>query len=494
MKISDLLSMCFRNLFRRKVRTLLTVSGVIIGTCSIVVMISLGVGLNELQEASINEMMDLSVIEIYPGGVGGESVNTTSGDSDVKLDDKAVEQFQHMDNVLAVTPVLELSSQLKVTQGKYVYGGGINAVDMDKMELFGYELTEGHYIEGAGGNSRLLFGEQAVYSFYDPNKVSEDSGNSGISYSMDGEAELPDPPFDPMRAKLSLTVVNNSSVSDGAAGATSVADMAAIANSAGADSDTDTGGDESGGDSGAEGGGSAPSGNTYALSAAGILKGDYSKDYGGTLYSLYIDIDLAKKLMKEYNSLNGIKGTSTYSSVKVKVRDVNAVDEIESAIQDLGYETYSASSIRDSLKQMTNILQLVLGGIGAISLLVAALGITNTMVMSIYERTREIGVMKVLGCRLQDIRGLFLTEAGAIGLLGGILGIILSYMISFVINVISKSVMAAQGSEVVGNASVIPLWLVLLGVGIAIIVALAAGFYPANRAVRISALSAIRQE
>ncbi len=133
------------------------------------------------------------------------------------------------------------------------------------------------------------------------------------------------------------------------------------------------------------------------------------------------------------------------------------------------------------------------GGIGAISLLVAALGITNT-IMSIYERTREIGVMKVLGCRLKDIRMLFMMEAGAIGLFGGIFGIILSYLISLTINLIAGAIVQSQGAEMATGVSVIPFWLVLLGCGIAILVALAAGSYPARRAMRISALAAIRQE
>ncbi len=239
---------------------------------------------------------------------------------------------------------------------------------------------------------------------------------------------------------------------------------------------------------------STATGKTYSFQTAGIIKGDYSKDYGTSFYGIYIDIDMAKQLQKEYNTLNGIKSSSSYNNAKVKVSDVDYVEEVETLIQEQGFETYSAASIRESLQQMTKVIQLVLGGIGAISLLVAALGITNTMVMSIYERTKEIGVMKVLGCRLRDIRGLFLTEAGIIGLLGGIFGIILSYMISFIINLIASAIMASQGAEISGHISVIPLWLVLMGTGIAILVALVAGFYPANRAMRISALAAIRQE
>ena len=81
-------------------------------------------------------------------------------------------------------------------------------------------------------------------------------------------------------------------------------------------------------------------------------------------------------------------------------------------------------------------IQGILGGIGAISLLVAALGITNTMIMSIYERTKEIGIMKVIGANLEDIRKMFLLEAGMIGFIGGVAGIIISYILSLLMNTV----------------------------------------------------------
>ena len=108
------------------------------------------------------------------------------------------------------------------------------------------------------------------------------------------------------------------------------------------------------------------------------------------------------------------------------------------------------------LQQTYNMIQLVLGGIGAISLFVAAIGIANTMMMSIYERTKEIGVMKVLGCSLGNIRAMFLTEAAFIGFVGGIIGLIISYILSFVCNLFLPALVGYEGQ----NISVIPIWLV----------------------------------
>ena len=112
--------------------------------------------------------------------------------------------------------------------------------------------------------------------------------------------------------------------------------------------------------------------------------------------------------------------------------------------------------------------------------------------MSIYERTKEIGVMKVLGCDMRNIRNMFLIESGFIGLAGGVIGIGLSYGISYLINHIGGIAQAMSGME--GDISRIPLWLVGLAIVFAIVVGMGAGFMPAMRAMKLSPLAAIRNE
>jgi ABC-type antimicrobial peptide transport system permease subunit len=141
-------------------------------------------------------------------------------------------------------------------------------------------------------------------------------------------------------------------------------------------------------------------------------------------------------------------------------------------------------------EEQMKMIQLVLGGIGAVSLFVAAIGIANTMMMSIYERTKEIGVIKVLGCDLRNIRSMFLMEAGFIGFIGGVVGLILSEMISLIIN----HLVAGLAEEYATGISYIPLWLMLLSLVFAVLVGMAAGFFPALRAMKLSPLAAIRNE
>ena len=106
--------------------------------------------------------------------------------------------------------------------------------------------------------------------------------------------------------------------------------------------------------------------------------------------------------------------------------------------------------------------------------------------MSIYERTKEIGIIKVLGCDLGNIRTMFLMEAGFIGFFGGLIGLILSFIISAVINLVA--------GEYYQGISYIPAWLVLVSMIFAVLVGMVAGFFPALRAMKLSPLAAIRNE
>ena len=117
--------------------------------------------------------------------------------------------------------------------------------------------------------------------------------------------------------------------------------------------------------------------------------------------------------------------------------------------------------------------------------------IANTMMMSIYERTKEIGVMKVIGCSLGNIRQMFLLEAAFIGLGGGVIGNVLSFLMSAAINALVKG---KEMGMTTGQISYIPLWLVLVSLGFAMLVGTAAGYFPARRAMKLSPLAAIRNE
>ena len=237
---------------------------------------------------------------------------------------------------------------------------------------------------------------------------------------------------------------------------------------------------------------------TVKFNTVGKVKEDYSKGYE-TSEGIIMDIDDVRKITEQMGDKK-IKKIN-YGSVIVKVSHITKVGEVEKKIKSMGYNTSSMESIRKPMEKEAHQKQLMLGGLGAISLFVAALGITNTMIMSISERTKEIGIMKSLGCFIKDIRILFLSEAAAIGFIGGIVGSLISFVVSIVMNLVSSGGVSLQniigaiiGGPQVSRMSVIPLWLYLFAILFSVLIGICSGYYPANRAVKIPALEAIKGE
>lgn len=456
MKISDMLIMCLRNLWRRKGRTLLTVTGVVIGSCAVIVMISLGIGMNKALDGMLASFGDLTSVNIYNYSYGG-----SSDEEKTPLDDDAIEVISAIENVTYVIPKMQVdSSMVTIAAGKndrYVMSwADIYGIDFSLLDKMNYAAEQGEFPAEADYGSAIVFGNEMPYQFRDTKKKGQNS------YTW--KQELPDgtfsKPFVEPVGETIMLYINNTKKTD------------------------DEGNYLYGG-----------RGYEFKMKGAAVLETDPNWE---TPYSLFIDINLAKEIISDYNRLNSVKNAKTpeYTQVKIIVNDLENVAAVQEQIEAMGFSAISMAQIREEMQGYLGVIQLVLGSLAAISLLVAAISITNTMIMSIYERTKEIGIMKVLGCFISNIRLVFLMEAGLIGLLGGILGTLISYGISAVMNMLGSGVVgsmlgiAAEDS----NISIIPLWLVLLALVFSTIIGLISGFYPANRAVKISALEAIRNE
>ena len=507
MKPRDLFVFSIDNLRRRKGRTILTVIGVVVGVCAIVVMVSLGIAVNRATDAMLQNWGDLTKIEVMRYGA-------QSGTPD--LDDKMVDRFRAMPHVVAATPMYqswEFYGQVATGQNDRYISDWAQIIGMapDSIEPMGYKLVTGGWdIDANLGKNKIpvLIGEQIPFSFRDSKKSwmspdimkypEYDENYTTITnlpqYDEAGTLLNPDDFFfDVMKSKLTFRMnigwdettqdekyrdyefvpvgmvsggMNDWMVSNGI--------IMSIENVKALEADyrkaTGTG---SGGGMGAKGGG-----------------------------MVYVD---GGRGMEDTTTVEG------YDTVYVKVDNVNNIEGVETDIKQTGYQIYSMSEIRKQMQGQVAQTQLMLGGLAAVSLFVAALNIMNTMTMAITERTREIGVMKVLGCRLRDIRSMFLIESGCIGFIGGAVGCAVSFLLSLLLNNLTRIMLflGIQGDiDIAGffglagladqmpdmKLSIIPPWLIILALAFAAGVGFISGLSPANRAMRISSLEAIRHE
>jgi ABC-type antimicrobial peptide transport system permease subunit len=466
MKISDEISLSARNLLRRKGRTALTLVGVVIGTCMVVLMISLGIAQTKTNEEMLQSWGDLTQVQIY-----GYGTMMGSDGKPLYLDDAAIANIKQIPHVAAATPYAQaynLEGEITAGRnGRYtsdIYN--LIGIDPTALEPMGFALQSGSWPTNTPASEKatklqVLVGSSTGYNFQDSRK----SYNSPKRYRYEGQTDANGkelPPFvDIDKDKMTLTIKT--------------------------------------------GEGSTEKSRSWELEIVGVLEPDGAKGYW-TQSGIVLRIQDMKMLQKIYNDMTKTKEESkSYDQVYVKVDDLSNVTDVETAIHDLGFtNTYSMNQQREEMQKQVMNSQMIFGGIAAVSLLVAAINIINTMTMAIYERTREIGVMKVLGCELGNIRTMFLLESSTIGFIGGLIGLGISLIASFVLNNLSTLGQGLDLSGLMGGGyymgggggtiSIIPPWLMLAALVFATLVGLVAGILPANKAVRISALEAIRHD
>jgi len=466
MRNMDVLKMCVRSLLKRKLRTFLTILGVLIGTASIVVMISLGLAVNVMFDKTLKNMSDITIITVYNYGMASADGNARQNSGGPPpLDDNAVAQFGRIPGVLGASALIQTAVYIKsghsILPGITVYG-----INPKVMGIF-YNVDKGRLLQD-GDKYDMVFGAIAELQFMKENSrlgYSERLQN----YQM-GQVDQK-PLVDLLNANLTASVSQNL-LYPGADTASGVQLL-----------------------------------KPFHSRCVGILK---SAGYN-TDVSVFMDFKTVRKLIADRERIdqaqsaydnNGsarvqkaVPAPPSYDTVQVKCADLNNVKSVSKNIGDMGFYAEYPSQGLDSMQSMANSMQAMLGAIGAVSLLVAAIGIANTMVMSIYERTREIGVMKVIGAALSDIRKLFLLEAALIGLAGGVLGILASLFISYLLNNSSFSMFGVVtdflGDGSANAVSLVTPWLCGAAALFATLIGLVSGYFPARRAMRISAVKAL---
>ena len=474
MSFYDLMTMSLGNLWRRKLRTVLTVLGVLIGTTSIVAMLSLAFGMKQMIMDEYASMGSVTQIMISGGG-GDMDSSASQTDTSTMLTETNMQMFQDMEHVKNVLPQLSFDGNMQ--SGRY--SGYGNLIGVDQSILDSQELEKGDIPQkGSTGTLQVIAGNQILTGF------GYVQGDEYVDYYSTGEL----PNIDLMTQIRQLQVYNEMADTTSDAGST--------------DDSADASSDSTGTDSSADDAAVQPEEDNstlnFRIKVAGIMAGGVD-EYNTYSNNLLVNIDDLKSYLTKNFGKGNIPGQPkpngkpmnewVYSTLVVDVDDASNVDSVMKDIQDMGFSASSNKDLLDSAQKNLQIVELVLGGIGMVAFLVAAIGIANTMMMSTYERTKEIGVMKVLGCDMRDIQKLFLAEAGFIGLIGGIVGLGLTCGVSALINHFAVSMGGMKG-----NISVIPWWLALAAVAFSTLMGMVAGYFPARRAMKLSPLAAIHTE
>ena len=474
MRWIDLLRMSSSNLRRRKLRSILTILGVVIGTASIVVMISLGLGMQQSLYREIEQSGGMTAVTVTGKDVGSQMYYYSDSGSDQEaskyVTDETIEKLSKLEHVKSASPVLLMNSIIMT--GKYYGNIQLTGMTSEALKEQNISLVEGGTLPKADSSElELVFGNLATENLMEKGT---DKGywETGVR-----------PDVDVMKAQMFLVLDSDAYYNS-------------LNNTGGAAISTEN-------SSSASTGGTTPTKapKKYVVHASGRVTGD-ENTYNAHSYNVYCDITTLKNMLKKEYAGRAIPGQPTtksgkpykffaYTNAMVQVDDIDNVDAVASEIQNLGYKVTTNAEYVKSMQKQFAMIQAVLGGIGAVSLFVAAIGIMNTMMMSIYERTKEIGVIKVLGCSLKNIKQMFLLEAAFIGFIGGVVGNLLSFLMSFIINILTRNG-SAMGLD--GNISYIPPWLVIASMTFAILIGMVAGYFPALRAMKLSPLAAIRNE
>ena len=481
MKAGDLVELAGRNLRESVLRNSLTTVGISVGVASLVAMLSLGIGLQHLAASKLAKSGLFDSIYVTSGrrvqGPNGRRENRKGPPP--PLDEPTRRKFAQFGDVAEAYPDIRFPAELRLTSAEAPLTAGSDAKSSARDSAAdpapGQNANSREYqlISGLPMSARQL-------ETFDNMKGKYFSASDAPEVILQGDEAktLTDKPEDLIGKDIVLRYASRHLLNDNKAASSAASEY-------GAASELSV---------------YAVSPKESKLKVVGVVeaKADAGLRGAGSA-GAYVPIDFALQLEPMQMTQVRLAGdrdplANNYSALIVRVNRSSRVEAVEDKIKQLGYNTFSLLDATRGLRRFFSILDLFLGIFGSLALAVASLGIINTLVMSILERRREIGIMKAIGASDGDVQKLFFAEAGAMGVLGGTLGVLLGWIIGRTINLGTRIYMQRQQQFTPDDVWLVPLWLVLGAIGFSLIVSLLAGLYPAARAARLDPVQALRYD
>jgi putative ABC transport system permease protein len=470
MKLPDLAELALRNLRESVLRNSLTTIGISVGVASLVAMLSLGIGLQQLASRRLMKsgLFDTVVVtsrrDLRNFGHDQESNAPAPGESRI-LDEATRQEIERLPNVLEAYPDIRFITELRYQDKPHLTM--VAALPPSAQSNDAFDTVQGHFFSSEMAPEVILQKAFAEELLGKSPKVGVDETNV---------AELAAPL---LGKELTMRYAQRES--------------APAAPATASDHNPKSPADQS------------PAGAAYSvvsreqtLKIVGVADLDPESMRGPTRARVFLPLKLAESLqVMQPTDLREISRAATdepvYSSVSVRVKRPSQIQSVEDTVKKMGFNTFSILDASRSIQQFFKVLDVFLGIFGSLALAVAFIGIVNTLVMAILERRREIGIMKAIGASDGDVKRLFFAEAGAMGILGGIVGVALGWAIGQVINLGTNIYLKSQ-SFPPEHFWAVPWWLVAFALLFSFLVSLAAGLYPASRAARLDPVQALRYE
>ena len=469
MKLPDLTELALQNLRESLLRNSLTTVGISVGVASLVAMLSLGIGLQQMASRRLvkSGLFDTIVVtsrrELRGMGREEERNGPIPGESRV-LDEPARLVIEHLPNVAEAYPDIRFATELQFDDKPHLTM--ISALPASAKSNDAFEGMQGRFFSSDTAPETIL--------------------QKGFAEELLGKTPKLGAP-EPSVAELAAPLLGKEMTMRYAQRASAPAQPALVPPNASSSSDSDL------------------SGASYSvisreqkLKIVGVSDLDPESMRGPTRAKVFLPLRLAESLhVMQPTDLREISRAASdqpvYSSISVRVKNPSQVQPVEDAIKKMGFTTFSILDASRGLRQFFAVLYAFLGIFGSLALMVASIGIVNTLVMAILERRREIGIMKAIGASDGDVKKLFFAEAGAMGILGGIFGVVFGWIIGQVINFGTNIYLRSQ-SLPPEHFWAVPWWLVGFAILFSAGVSLISGLYPAGRAARLDPVQALRYE